>query len=663
VESSEFKDVLRERIEGLVRTRLAEVEAAVAAAQSEVGDLMSRLTHSVSPSSVNFAENPTLDQLSREIHAQVGQAAAESSRLSGDLALLRDSVVDVDSQQTQADVLNVLVDRAASFAPRVILFVIKGQDAIAWAARGFEDEIGDGAVRGLSVTLQSDTVLNSVLKNGSTFLGVPQDQPDNAVLLDRLGTVMPERIAGIPLRVRTKIAAVLYADTYDTSVSSISIEALELLVHSAGIIVELASLRQRLAEVAPPYVPQSVISSASLSGQSYASPYATLTTPRPSFDEPPGEPAYVAEVTSESEPYLAVETAPERVEAEVSSAEPVAEESRPITDELPAPESEPVLEAPSEEVPTPEAEPEPSATPAEVEVVDTVPHEDAPQFEFTSEPASAEPEPDEAPITAATSVVETAEPVDEAAEPSPLLPSADEPPPFTFGSAESEAPAPIAFEPPPWETTQPAGSPIATAEPDRADEGDEAPAAPEPAPFVFSAPDEAPTVEPLIAEPAPFVFSGPADAGGDGTGGVAAAHSVGVGDDLSGGAATEQTGWTESRVERRDPALTWETRAKPPFPGELTEEEEKLHSDARRFARLLVSEIKLYNEHQVVEGRSNNDLYERLKDDIDRSRQMYEKRVAAVVAERFDYFYDELLNTLALGDAPKLGTECPGPTV
>ena len=38
--------------------------------------------------------------------------------------------------------------------------------------------------------------------------------------------------------------------------------------------------------------------------------------------------------------------------------------------------------------------------------------------------------------------------------------------------------------------------------------------------------------------------------------------------------------------------------------------------DARRLARLLISEIKLYNEKKVDEGRASSDLYERLKDDM-----------------------------------------------
>jgi|GEM_PF-955064 len=94
-----------------------------------------------------------------------------------------------------------------------------------------------------------------------------------------------------------------------------------------------------------------------------------------------------------------------------------------------------------------------------------------------------------------------------------------------------------------------------------------------------------------------------------------------------------------------------------------TEEEEKLHNDARRFARLLVSEIKLYNEEAVAEGRISKDLYHRLKRDIDRSREMYQKRVSDVVARKFDYFHEEMVRILGEGDAAKLGGNYPGPQV
>jgi hypothetical protein len=84
-------------------------------------------------------------------------------------------------------------------------------------------------------------------------------------------------------------------------------------------------------------------------------------------------------------------------------------------------------------------------------------------------------------------------------------------------------------------------------------------------------------------------------------------------------------------------------------------EDAKKHDEARRFARLLVSEIKLYNESKVEQGRKNKDIYERLKEDIDRSRQMYDERIGEDVRKSSNYFYDELVRILADGDAGSLG--------
>ncbi|TAM81890.1 MAG: GAF domain-containing protein [Acidobacteria bacterium] len=93
------------------------------------------------------------------------------------------------------------------------------------------------------------------------------------------------------------------------------------------------------------------------------------------------------------------------------------------------------------------------------------------------------------------------------------------------------------------------------------------------------------------------------------------------------------------------------------------EGEERILRDARRFSKLLVSEIELYNKNGVEEGRRNRDLYQRLKKDIDRSRETYEKRFAHTVAKQFDYFHEELVRTLADNDPLLLGSGYPGPSV
>jgi hypothetical protein len=94
----------------------------------------------------------------------------------------------------------------------------------------------------------------------------------------------------------------------------------------------------------------------------------------------------------------------------------------------------------------------------------------------------------------------------------------------------------------------------------------------------------------------------------------------------------------------------------PPAAPAFSPEQQKAHDDAKRFARLVVSEIKLYNEAKVQEGRRNRDLYERLKEDIERGRQMYNERVPAPVRDASNYFFDELVRILASGDAAALGS-------
>ena len=88
---------------------------------------------------------------------------------------------------------------------------------------------------------------------------------------------------------------------------------------------------------------------------------------------------------------------------------------------------------------------------------------------------------------------------------------------------------------------------------------------------------------------------------------------------------------------------------------------EILNTAARRFAELLVYEIRHDNEDAIVAGRKNHDLYKRLRISMDRSREMYEKRAAPTVAISVDYLHDEFVRILGDGDAGVLGEDYPGP--
>jgi hypothetical protein len=89
--------------------------------------------------------------------------------------------------------------------------------------------------------------------------------------------------------------------------------------------------------------------------------------------------------------------------------------------------------------------------------------------------------------------------------------------------------------------------------------------------------------------------------------------------------------------------------------GPLSEDQEEPHERARRIARILVADIRLYNEASIEEGRIHNDIYERLREDIDRARQVYNERVPEAVREGTNYFHEELVRSLAGGDPEALG--------
>ena len=463
-----LEESLRREIESYLESRLSAFKQEIATLQSLVNESLSGFLERQSDVQV---EGSLVASITEHLHAAhergIEMAAAESTRAkaSSDMAIVKSAISDLNEQKSQADILKALVNRAASFAPRVAFFVVKGDQASGWRGRGFEGTVGDQAIPQISMALNADTVIGSAAKSLTTWSGGPGSHAEDHLLINRLGEEPPQRIVAIPLTVRGRAVAVLYADSAGLDSESINLEALETLVSVSGMAVELLSVAR--------------------------APKRAAAEEAPAQAEPVSPPAYVP--TSEYEAATPVEPEPEFSE----------------------PETEPA--------------PEPAFSGAE-----TI-------QSYEAEPA--EPE-------SFSSVVEEATAVsDDAPQSSGVL--GEEPPAWTS----------------PVEAT---------------------PAAP------------------------------------------------------------------PRRRFGQDAELPVEVYG---------DEERRLHNDARRFARLLISEIKLYNEQKVAEGRAEHDLYDRLREYIDRSREMYDKRVKAEVASRYDYFHGELVNTLAEGDVSKLGSNYPGATV
>lgn len=72
---------------------------------------------------------------------------------------------------------------------------------------------------------------------------------------------------------------------------------------------------------------------------------------------------------------------------------------------------------------------------------------------------------------------------------------------------------------------------------------------------------------------------------------------------------------------------------------------------ARRFARLVATDIKLYHEEAVVLGRQHGDLVARLGDQFGRGKEVFLRRHPALGAQGLEILHEAFINVLAGGDA------------
>ncbi|MDY0060133.1 MAG: hypothetical protein RBU45_10010 [Myxococcota bacterium] len=72
---------------------------------------------------------------------------------------------------------------------------------------------------------------------------------------------------------------------------------------------------------------------------------------------------------------------------------------------------------------------------------------------------------------------------------------------------------------------------------------------------------------------------------------------------------------------------------------------------ANRLARTIASDLSLYNREKVEQGILNDDLFERLAEEIQAGREHYASRVAESLREQTHFFDHALVDVLLRGQA------------
>ena len=203
--SGQLEDSLRHELESYIEGRIGGIRPEIAALQSQLNESLSRLLDRQSEVQLDGSVSASILEHLRAAHEQgIDLAVSESSRAkaSSDMAIVKAAISEVDEQDSQAGILKVLVNRAASFAPRVAFFVIKGEQSIGWRARGFQGTVGDNAIHQMSFPVAADTSVGHAARSRVSWSGSSSSHPENHLILNRLGEEPPSRIVAVPLVVR-----------------------------------------------------------------------------------------------------------------------------------------------------------------------------------------------------------------------------------------------------------------------------------------------------------------------------------------------------------------------------------------------------------------------------------------------------------------------------
>ncbi len=533
---------------------------------------------------------------------------------------LHTAVTNLDRCRTQDEILSSLVASAGSFASRAALFLTREDGLQGWSSHGFA--AGDEAFESLILEYDEGSPWGR-LSEGRGVIELDADECTE--LCSRIDNSSPVNGALVPIVLRDHLAVALYADQ-DEEDDTIGLFALQLLAYVAAQALETLPLRERSSTATLRLATEAPYGEPVLSLWQFVAPQADVSIVEEI--EAAAEPAIEEEAEDlyAAEPVEEVEEAYEEEVAEVVDFDAVEDEVE-VTEEAPEETAEAVAFEEVEEAYEEDVEEavdfEEAAVAAEAPEVTA----EAVAFEEVEEAYEEEVAEEEAEAAEATDLEEAeeaeAETAEEALEEAVAEDEAELAEAVDLEEAEQAYEEEVARDEVEIATEadlQPAEDTGFEVEPAAEQEWD-TPAEHEEVPAMETASDEieAPPMEPEVAtEPAPAVaidgaeISPPEDAQGPGW------------------------AFTTNRFSADNAG-------------------EAVHEEARRLARLLVTEIKLYNEEQVEAGRRNRNIYEVLREDIDRSRQIYEERIDDTVRTEADYFHDELVRILAAGESEILG--------
>ena len=224
---------LSERIHDLNREIGATVERAIAELRQEISQ---RLRSS------NEEIQQRLEDLSPALPSAFlsDEEFAHTEREVGTVARRRGAATRrAGRSRSQAEILTALLRESARYASRAAVLLVRGGEVRGWGSEGFGD--AETSMRQLVLDANDGPWNRLVQGHGAVRLSAGEC----AGLCSRVESRLPREGVLVPLVLRDRVAAGLYADRLDGD--ELGVEALQILAHGAAQAIETLPFRERAA--------------------------------------------------------------------------------------------------------------------------------------------------------------------------------------------------------------------------------------------------------------------------------------------------------------------------------------------------------------------------------------------------------------------------------
>src|SRR5271154_6402812 len=159
------------------------------------------------------------------VQPHLGGSAGSSGRDSGGTAAdLLHAVSAIHAGTTQKEILRALLENTSGYSGRAALFVIKAGAATGWQGRGFDN---NDDLKDFSLDVTSRAPAGALQSRAAVSTKTAEM---DARFISQFGAPAADHVLLLPLRLKDKVAALVYADAGTATGGKMDAPALELIV-------------------------------------------------------------------------------------------------------------------------------------------------------------------------------------------------------------------------------------------------------------------------------------------------------------------------------------------------------------------------------------------------------------------------------------------------